>query len=165
MRVHTSKKRQWKFVWFFAQKDVTKDSSFSLLCLYISDIGNWFNLWILIFVGLHPLHTSWLTTALTRAFNHDNKFVTKWAIETCLQLTAEKLKWLVNANWDFITCSLLSALGESHFYEKESANDDKAPVLVDQMREFFAKCLECCSKENARLFFKQVCLLEFNRHD
>ncbi len=101
---------------------------------------------------------SWLTTILSRAFNHDNRFVTKWAIETSLQLDIDKLGLLAEKNWSFISGPLLTALGESHLYDIDGNSDGtKSGSIPEQLKVFFLKCGDSTAEiESRKAFFKEV---------
>lgn len=111
--------------------------------------------------GEEPLHITWLTTALTRALKHDCKYITKWAVETSLQLEVEKLQFFGEENWGYICGPLFNALKEIHLFEKEKDMDEtSSPDIVNRLRELFAKCKIAAACHDQEIpFFRKVRLL------
>eukprot|EP00794_Sanderia_malayensis_P020218 gene20218-22194_t len=110
--------------------------------------------------GVTHLHVSWLITALSRAFHHDNRYVTKWAVETTLLLDVKNTRLLDDENWKFITGPLLLSLEECHLYDKDSISDQTFSVPIAKMlKEFFIKCAKSgIQTEKINRVFKEVIL-------
>ena len=109
-------------------------------------------------LDLASLYTTWLTTVLTRAFNHESKFITKWAVETSLQLDVKKLGLLTNDLRDFITGPLLNALGENYLYEKSTSDDPaQPPILAVELKKFLERSRNSAEENYRKEFFKEVC--------
>ena len=111
----------------------------------------------LCFLGHDVLHFSWLSTILVRGLNHDNRLVTRWAIDTLLDLEVKQYKFFQNKNWTYVIDPLLHALKEYHLFEKETGMDSySCPPIVAKLTGFLLKCqsIDCDSCHQVEFFRK-----------
>ena len=97
---------------------------------------------------------------MIRALNHDNRFITRWAVDIILQLNVKNFQFFQDKKWYFIIKPLFEAFKEYYLFEKETGLDvSQPPNIVTELSAFLLRCKNATSESHQQIeFFKKVCL-------
>lgn len=110
-------------------------------------------------IGKVALNFSWLTAVLIRALNHDNRFITKWAVEIILHLKVDDYQFFEDEKWFYIAKPLFDAFKEFFLFEKETGvAASNPPIVVKLLTQFLMQCRNAASSKSLQIeFFRKVC--------
>ena len=103
-----------------------------------------------------------MSTVLVHALHHDNRFITRWAIDTILDLDVNKFNFFHDKTWIYLIDPLFCALREYHLFEKDAGSDiSTSPSIVAKLTDFLLRFQNAASTNQQIEFFRKVSLLTF----
>ncbi|GFN97103.1 tar (hiv-1) RNA binding protein 1 [Plakobranchus ocellatus] len=93
-------------------------------------------------------HSSWLVTIVTRCFDHDSHFMSRWGAHTLLTLNFQEVPLVQHGQLKFLSHDLLIHLQENKLYSRyEGTELGKCSPVGEALKDFFAHLFVCLDKE------------------